>query len=816
MFKRLFVLTMGMLLPLLVLVFFLARPLEAAGSPAVLIDAVLYDGYEASDADEAVRLRNVSGSVVDVSGWQLNDGESATAVIPMSTTLAAGQAVWLAKNGLAFQRQFGFAPDWERSDTLPHVPDLAGSWPSLANTGDQVLLLDAAGSLVDCLAYETNPDNDCGSAWSGPAVQPYRPSTAFASEGQILYRARHQQTGQPVPDTDTAADWAQGRDDHINGRKVMYPGWDLEAFFWTAQITETAVLTIAIAPDNAYEAIVSQINSAQTTIQIETQTFENLAIAHALLAARSRGVAVTVLMEAEPAGGVDDQERYICALLAQAGGHCWFMFTESSLDIFDRYTYLHAKFILIDGERVIISSENLSPRSLPDDDKHDGTWGRRGVVLITDAPGVVSHVQSIFEHDFDPAAHVDITSTHIIGTPPPNFVPITATGGTTYTVRHPVPVAVHGTFAFELVQSPENSLRDQDALLGMINRAGAGDVVLMQQLEERPHWGSSLSNPVADPNPRLEAAIAAARRGATVRLMLDSYFDTGNPISNTATCNYVNTTAAVESLDLICKLGNPAGEGIHNKMVLVRANGRGYSHVGSINGSELSSKGNRELALQVQSDAAYSYLAHMFWQDWGYFVYMPILFHHYVPPAQVVLISEVLYNPGGAQDDTEFIELVNPTHQSIDLSHYSLGDAVNPTDFEDVRRFPAGTQLGPGQVLVVAVAATAFRAEFGSNPDFEILNTDPLVPDMIDDLAWGDPAAFLRLGNMGDEVILRDAADQVVDAIAYGDGNFPGTISCGLAPSANISLERYPYWRDTDDCLADFREWAFPNPGTLP
>jgi phosphatidylserine/phosphatidylglycerophosphate/cardiolipin synthase-like enzyme len=816
MFRRVFILLASFFLPVGALVFLWARPIDDIGTPSVIIDAVLYDGYESGDADEAVRIRNVSQNAVDVSGWQVNDGESSTAVLPPNSLLSPGQSIWLAKNGAAFQRQFGFPPDFEVADTLPGVPNLDGAWPSLANMGDQVLLLDATDYLVDCLAYADNAGDDCGSSWSGPAVEPYRPSTAFGAEGQILYRIRDQETGLPLPDTNTAADWAQGSNDVINGRKVMYPGWDLDTFFWTAQVTETAVLTIAIAPDNAYEAIASQLNSAQDTIQIESLTFENLAIAEALLNALNRGVSVTILLEEGPPGGIDDHERYICQLLEQAGGRCWFMFNESDLHIYDRYRYLHAKFILIDGERVIISSENLSPRSLPYDDKSDGTWGRRGVVLITDAPGVVSQVQAIFDHDFDLTHHVDITGTHIIGTPPPGFVPITETGGVSYTVRYPVPTAVQGTFAFELVQSPENSLRDQDSLLGLLNRAGAGDEVLVQQLEERPYWGASTSNPTDDPNPRLEAYITAARRGATVRLLLDSYFDTGNPISNTATCNYVNLLAATEQLDMACKLGNPAGEGIHNKMVLVWANGRGTIHVGSINGSELSSKGNRELALQVQSDTAYHYLSRMFWQDWGYFVHLPLILNNYVPPADHVLISEVLYDPYGAEDDNEFIELVNPTNHIIDLSNFSLGDAVYPTDFEDVRRFPAGTQMMPGQTVVVATAATAFFTEYGYNPDFEILDTDPLVPDLVDDLAWGDPATFIRLGNSGDEVILRDPADQVVDVVVYGDGSYPGRAPCALVSAPNYSLERYPYWRNTNNCPADFREWPFPNPGTLP
>jgi hypothetical protein len=297
---------------------------------------------------------------------------------------------------------------------------------------------------------------------------------------------------------------------------------------------------------------------------------------------------------------------------------------------------------------------------------------------------------------------------------------------------------------------------------------------------------------------------------------LDAYFYDGSaPTSNKATCSAVKELVRVESLRLECALGNPAGLGIHNKMVLVQVNGRGFIHVGSLNGTEQSSKGNRELALQVQSDGAYALLADMFDRDWPYRVYLPVMFNGFIGPADHVLISEVLYDPAGP-DEAEFIELVNPSGSPVDVSGYSLGDAVNRDDFEDVRRFPAGTIIGPGAPLVVATSATAFAAEYGRQPDFEILDTDAQVPNMIDDPGWGDTAALLKLGNSGDEVILRDTADGVVDAIAYGSGSFPGVVPCPLVTVANSSLERLPYWRDTDDCAVDFREWPFPNPGELP
>jgi hypothetical protein len=250
-------------------------------------------------------------------------------------------------------------------------------------------------------------------------------------------------------------------------------------------------------------------------------------------------------------------------------------------------------------------------------------------------------------------------------------------------------------------------------------------------------------------------------------------------------------------------------------MVLVSLDGTGYIHAGSLNGTEQSNKGNREVALQVQSNEAYALLADVFQRDWPHHLWLPVMVKNFQGPVSHVLISEVLYDPPGP-DDAEFIELVNPTPLPMDISSYSLGDAVHLTDFEDVRRFPAGTIIPSGETIVVATTATAFFARYGFNPDFEILNSDPAVPNLIDDPLWGDPAATLQLGNSGDEVILRNPADQIVDAITYGTGSLPGIVACPLVSFPNYSLERFPYWLDTNNCALDFREWAFPNPGGLP
>jgi cardiolipin synthase len=798
-----------------------------SGTPQVLISALHYYGYQGAD-DEAVRLINVGTAQAHLDGWYLADEPTAGsgAEFPTGVTLEVGESIWCAKSAAAFEEEFGFKPDYETDDIDPTVPELIGSWPGFSNDGDESALFRDDGRLMDLLVYGASTSS--GDGWSGAALQPWSPTTTFSKDGQILYRKLDQATGLPVTDTNTAADWAQDPGDDIDGRKVQYPGWDLDEFFQTARVAETANLTVAIAPDNAYAVIKPIIDGAETSIYIEGYTFENAHLIDAVVSRAQAGVTVTMLLEG---GEVTDQERWFCQRLHAAGGTACFMHNDDGANIHDRYRNQHAKFIIVDGQTLIVGSENFNYSGLPVDDKANGTWGRRGAFLITDAPGVVARAQTVFERDLD-TAHKDIVMWSAgdprYGDPTPGFAPAYVySDWVTSTVYFSQPLVLTDTqFAFEVVQAPEDSLRDSDGLLGLVGRAGAGDVVLVEQLYEYDHWGATDSTPAADPNPRLEAYIDAARRGATVHILLNGSWDSGSVVENGTTRDYVNAIAHAEGLDLEAQLGDPAGRGIHNKMVLVWVEGEGgYAHVGSVNGSEASNKINRELALQVKSDEVYDYLARVFEVDWNlaHPVFLPLVMANYTPPpppADHVVVSEVMYRPSGqSSGNREWVELYNPTGHAIDISGWYLGDAVGQEYGAGRYRFPSGTVLPAYGVIVIAQQAEDFQGVSGfSKPHFEFLidpgRDDPTVPNMIPDSGW-EGFGFV-LGDGGDKVILRDAGGQDVDAVVYGTVSYKGIIPHPGGVESGWSLERRPPDQDTDDCSVDFVPRLPATPGSVP
>jgi hypothetical protein len=236
----------------------------------------------------------------------------------------------------------------------------------------------------------------------------------------------------------------------------------------------------------------------------------------------------------------------------------------------------------------------------------------------------------------------------------------------------------------------------------------------------------------------------------------------------------------------------------------------------------VSSKVNRELALQVRSAGAYDYLRTVWVYDWTHShgphaVHIPLMMHEYVAESDHVLISEVMFKQAGSGDELgEWIELYNPTPLAVDIGGWHLGDAAHPGDYERLYAFPSATMIGAGETVVIARRATAYRS-FGYAgkpvPDFEWDNSGD-VPDMLT-TDWGEGQC--ALGNDGDEVLLLDETGHVVDVVVYGSGVYPGVISFGDVSGVynGQSLERWPASRDWNDCRVGVRVRFEPDPGSV-
>ena len=112
-------------------------------------------------------------------------------------------------------------------------------------------------------------------------------------------------------------------------------------------------------------------------------------------------------------------------------------------------------------------------------------------------------------------------------------------------------------------------------------------------------------------------------------------------------------------------------------------------------------------------------------------------------PAPRVAINEIFYHPAGTGPETlEFVELVNTTGSTIDLTGYCFTQGIDYC-------FDAGTTLAPGAFLVVCGNESAVRSAFS------ITNT---VGD------WTG-----QLSNEGERLTLVDASLALVDSVRYRD-----------------------------------------------
>ncbi len=786
-------------------------PQEA--QPTIKISAILFDGYQYNDQDEAIELTNITENDAELAGWEICKSSSGTlycTALP-EYTIKPGNSLWLARNVQAFTTTFGFQPDLVLSP-----------WRTLANEGGILYLRDPDANFVDTLVYGNVTETAIG--WSGKSVNSYY-NYLRGTTGQILTRISDEDSGLPVADTDTIQDWMQNTDNPLTGRRVWYPGWTKNPLFWPMQSVEDATIIIGIAPDNAFEVVAETILKAKNAISIEMYTFDNAHLLPVLLQKGNEGVTIRVLLEGNPVGLGElspewQTQLYICSEIEAVGGECWFMMHDPDEYIYNRYEYLHSKMMIIDDKWVVIGSQNFTSDSLPADDKLNGTLGSRGSIIATNASSVITRAQQVFALDFDHASHNDLIRwntgnfSRYIGYHS-DKIDITLTDEVSYTVQYSQPFKIEGNFHFELFTAPEAALRRSDTLLYLLEQAGTGDRILVELMYEYAAWGPD-SN--VAPNLRLEGYIDAARRGAAVRILLNGkgYGHNNNqiPEENILTLNYVQNIARLEQLNLQIALGNPSGGGIHNKMILVKLHdSTAYSHIGSINGSESANKVNREIALQIASEPVYQYLEGLFEFDWwmSHPVFLPVVSRNMTnpnPPVDHLVISEVFYNPNPAM---EWVELYNPTADEISLSTFKLGDAELPTSYESMFQFPISSTIRAYGTIVVAV-----NGSMVPQADYEFYESDPTVQNMVPDLSWGSQNYPFSLRDAGDQVLLLDEQHAPIDSLVWGDAILTGIVPHPGKLMTSASLERYPPYDDTDNCLVDFRERYPPTPGEVP
>ncbi len=514
--------------------------------------------------DEFIEIGNAGDRSADLTGWALTDRE-ATATFPPGTGLPPGRRLVATRNSTAYAEDVRAPADftYDRGD----APRMGGAALRLADAGDEVLLLDPAGTPVDVWVYGAS--SYVGPGWTGP------PAPAPA-RGEVATRLMEPGRWQ---DTDRAEDWEGLRTYRIGQSAFDPPAVEV------GMRPETIV-----SPDDGRDRLLGFLASANHTLEAAVYTLTSEPIAGVLAERARAGVRVRVLLEGAPVGGLEDSERRAVSQLLDAGAEVRFL--ASSGDAAKRYRYLHAKYAIADGMAVLVASENFGASGFPD----GGEAGNRGWSVIVDSLTLAGQLWEVFEEDFDPTRDDSIAATPEAGV------------AMSPEVRAPArsPASPSEPWRAQLVIAPDTNLQD-DGVLGAL--VAARERIWIEAFYADELWGDR-------PNPFLEAAFAAAHRGVDVRILLDgSRWASETDVSgNDAVVLALNERARREGVHLEARLLEPGGlvERLHNKGALIDD----AALVSSMNWAFGSATENREIGLLLDEPGTVDRLAAAFLCDW--------------------------------------------------------------------------------------------------------------------------------------------------------------------------------------------------------
>lgn len=148
------------------------------------------------------------------------------------------------------------------------------------------------------------------------------------------------------------------------------------AFFLLAPVHSATL----ISSPGAEEEVLSLVNSAQSSIYVETYVFTSEEMMDALISAKMRGVDVKVIMERRIDGSPD--ALAYSRLLGSGIDVCW------ASEVFK---LTHSKIIIVDGKKALVGSHNLSYSALNTN---------REVSLLVEG-GIVGELLSLFNSDWE-------------------------------------------------------------------------------------------------------------------------------------------------------------------------------------------------------------------------------------------------------------------------------------------------------------------------------------------------------------------------------------------------------------------------------
>jgi phosphatidylserine/phosphatidylglycerophosphate/cardiolipin synthase-like enzyme len=495
---------------------------------------------------EFVTIQNASNQTADPNGWSIDDGEG---WIKVNTTilLHPGERLSFSSDTIAFNSYY---PDelvmaYRGGNVTRH-----GAF-ALADKGDQVTLVGPGGEIADAFCYGTATPS---SGWTG---MPFTPMP----KGDMAVR------DPTIQDTGMSTDWFRS----CAGRSER------------TSTTYRASVDPFTSPEDAQNRMIREIGYARNSIDACVYELGDPVVTKIFVEAEASGVDVRLLIEGQPVAGLTNSSKTAVAALVDAGCDVRLMVSNQS---YRRYDCLHAKYFVVDKERVTVMSENWA----------GGLVSNRGWGVTVVSQELADDVINMFQEDssLERRDVKDASSAVKDWYTPSQEVEIPKITGA---AMAPVIADV------SVIASPDTSYQ---SIVDLVSSATTR--LMVEQLYIDPAW--------VEGNQIMDELVDAASRGVKVRVLLDQTFvDTSNIRNNSMTVDALNALANKRDLDLEARLVSDYHDlgVLHNKGVIADDK----VLVSSINWVDASIFQNREVGLVISSSSVSSYFADYFWQDWA-------------------------------------------------------------------------------------------------------------------------------------------------------------------------------------------------------
>jgi phosphatidylserine/phosphatidylglycerophosphate/cardiolipin synthase-like enzyme len=516
------------------------------------------DPYLYDDVDEFLVISG-TGSL---DGITISDGKGGFR-FPPGTKING--LLTVARSGTAFEQSYGKYPDFEWLDYSQDVPNVINGVPlRMANSKDSLMLYED-GILVQKVAW---PDD----------VKP--------REGQIHYLEKGVWDPRPL----------------MIGQSRFTPA-----------VFRNVSVTTFVSPDCSSEVFTYAVNRASDEVLVNVYEFSSPALGELLIEAKVRGVDVRVLVEGGPVGGISPEEKSLLWKMSERGIPVNAMVSRAKDPA--PYRYDHAKYVVIDRQATLVTSENFKYSGFP----LPGMSSNRGWGVYLEDPALADYFSTVYLLDSHGKSVTAYAGTP--GNPEPlpeekytvEFGPGYFTGAT---VR-PVIAPDTSNEITDLINSAERSIEIEQAYI----------------TNETP---DSL-------NPYLSAAINASRRGVHVRVLLDSYwYNIEDEKDNDEMVALINRIGSSEHIPLEARCADLQMnqiKQIHNKGVIVDDS---RVLVSSINWNSNSPNFNREAGVIIDHPGVARYFLEVFEDDWNPSIKSPVMKTDYLKFVMVAVVIAVL------------------------------------------------------------------------------------------------------------------------------------------------------------------------------